>query len=714
LGCHGFYSTEDAIEACIERIGLATAALYYGARRLVCQQDPELAGRRIAHLPQAPSPKNSDCQKQEKRVDHNKKHEKTEGADSKMKKGSKIEEEPQCFLYEEYEDEVGRTLVRKRDFVGESADAKPSLSFKFIYGLKRKMWNERDYFKFYSESSLTAVFRKFLPDKFNFMGRKNVKLYASEFFHLRHELKQVLDSFSGEPSINIDQFRAHLKYFLQFLDTSCQEVSDRYEAMKKEGRVSWDMLWAFFPSDTKVVYRCAITREEICGIAESTKYSFCEPDGVPGFIVGLKGWDYNCQTWKPYSNLRRKIPHYSGPCDFTSLGTYPLQFKPNPHGEEKKFLAKGVWFGELSMQTRNRFMHYKGLMYSKSGVKEAVNGRVMIGLASFAKMNPNYPLGTAAPPSDTLRTNQVELIDISTREDRMFAPTIVYGFSFQIKKWGAFNIDGFEEIVFNEAAYEALVMDPHKKDTIYSLVHEYKRSDETRERVDPIVGKGEGCILLCYGPPGTGKTFTAESISEKLHAPLWSLSVSELGTTPETLETRLVRILDVAASWGAILLLDEADVYLERRNSGTMDLERNAMTGIFLRNLEYYKGLLFLTTNRVVAFDDAFCSRISMFLYYEKHSEHDRRAIWKTLLENLEVPDLGEFLDTDYASFELNAREIRNVVQVARTLAKTKGEEVNCGYLRHSLEMLASSLLELKRITGEPQTSSFKGITPPP
>jgi hypothetical protein len=96
---------------------------------------------------------------------------------------------------------------------------------------------------------------------------------------------------------------------------------------------------------------------------------------------------------------------------------------------------------------------------------------------------------------------------------------------------------------------------------------------------------------------------------------LWALSNSELGTTPRELENTLLKVLDIAAAWRAVLLLDETDVYLKRRTDGA-DLERNAMTGVFLRILEYYRSLLFLTTNRIHTFDQAFRPRISLFLRY--------------------------------------------------------------------------------------------------
>ncbi|KAH8793755.1 hypothetical protein F5882DRAFT_516145 [Hyaloscypha sp. PMI_1271] len=51
-----------------------------------------------------------------------------------------------------------------------------------------------------------------------------------------------------------------------------------------------------------------------------------------------------------------------------------------------------------------------------------------------------------------------------------------------------------------------------------------------------------------------------------------------------------------------------ADVLLEQRSS--QDIHRNALVCVFLRTLEYYQGIMFLTTNRVGQIDDAIASRI--------------------------------------------------------------------------------------------------------
>jgi hypothetical protein len=63
------------------------------------------------------------------------------------------------------------------------------------------------------------------------------------------------------------------------------------------------------------------------------------------------------------------------------------------------------------------------------------------------------------------------------------------------------------------------------------------------------------------------------------------------------------------------MLLDEADVFLAKRNRD--DYQRNSIVSVFLRMLKYYTGLLFLTSNHVGTFDEAFKSRIHISLYCE-------------------------------------------------------------------------------------------------
>ena len=166
---------------------------------------------------------------------------------------------------------------------------------------------------------------------------------------------------------------------------------------------------------------------------------------------------------------------------------------------------------------------------------------------------------------------------------------------------------------------------------------------------------------------------SAESVAEFTKRPLYAVSSGELGTYASDLEEKLARILDVATVWKAVLLLDEADVFLEKRS--LHDIDRNALVSTFLRLLEYYQGILFLTTNRVQSFDEAFQSRIHVALKYNNLTEESRRTVWKSFLEKLGAGkvDVSEAEYDELQKCDLNGREIKNAVKTAKSLADSMG-----------------------------------------
>ena len=92
------------------------------------------------------------------------------------------------------------------------------------------------------------------------------------------------------------------------------------------------------------------------------------------------------------------------------------------------------------------------------------------------------------------------------------------------------------------------------------------------------------------------------------------------------------------------------------------------MTG-FLRVLELYDGLLFLTTNRVGVFDDAILSRVHIQLFYPDLDHEKRGLVWDTFINKLraERPKIRvehaakKYLHSEEMSMiEMNGREIRN------------------------------------------------------
>merc|ERR1711935_643319 len=117
--------------------------------------------------------------------------------------------------------------------------------------------------------------------------------------------------------------------------------------------------------------------------------------------------------------------------------------------------------------------------------------------------------------------------------------------------------------------------------------------------------------------------------------------------TPTELETKLGEILQICRQWDALILLDEADVFLEKRTS-TGSLERNAMVSIMLRLVEYFKGVLFMTSNRVDTLDPAFKTRITLGLRYANLDPNARMQVWRNLLSASGSADkLGKTIDVE-------------------------------------------------------------------
>jgi hypothetical protein len=110
-----------------------------------------------------------------------------------------------------------------------------------------------------------------------------------------------------------------------------------------------------------------------------------------------------------------------------------------------------------------------------------------------------------------------------------------------------------------------------------------------------------------------------------------------------------------------------------------MDLQRNALVSVFLRVLEYYDGILQLTTNRVVTFDEALKSRIQLALHFPPLKEKDRIEVWRNLLGALheagETANFGEIKNKLHVlgGHKLNGRQIRNTITNARQLAQYQG-----------------------------------------
>ncbi|KUI62527.1 ATPase family AAA domain-containing protein 3 [Cytospora mali] len=257
---------------------------------------------------------------------------------------------------------------------------------------------------------------------------------------------------------------------------------------------------------------------------------------------------------------------------------------------------------------------------------------------------------------------------------------VLAGFILKSRTWECLDVANCLAPKANSRAMDTLVMPTERKDMIKALIQKFSTASTPSKTwgADFVENKGEGQIFLLHGSPGVGKTYTAECIAEYTGRALLSLTCADFGIDEERMEQQLSKWFRLAEKWGAVMLIDEADVFLERRH--VSDLKRNSLVSVFLRCIEYYRGFLFLTTNRVGHFDDALISRIHVIIRYDNLGEKERNKIWTQFFdklsderENFRIMGRAKayVLEDDIMRrMEWNGREIRNVFQTAVALAE--------------------------------------------
>lgn len=186
-----------------------------------------------------------------------------------------------------------------------------------------------------------------------------------------------------------------------------------------------------------------------------------------------------------------------------------------------------------------------------------------------------------------------------TADDLILFPSRVYGYSLLNHRWAPFNINFLTDLIDSRgkdgwAKMEDLVLPEDHKTVLQALVtNQFQQvpsvspdgqTSPTQFSMDVVPAKGKGLIILLHGAPGVGKTSTAECIAAKLNRPILPVTCGDIGTYATAAEENLETFCNLAHRWKCVLLLDEADVFLAKRERG--DIERNSLvSGMFPKNL---------------------------------------------------------------------------------------------------------------------------------
>lgn len=237
------------------------------------------------------------------------------------------------------------------------------------------------------------------------------------------------------------------------------------------------------------------------------------------------------------------------------------------------------------------------------------------------------------------------------------------------------HADNMTPYEYDKSLREKLILPPTHRDLLDVLT-----TDLGAFVNDFIEGKSAGNVILCKGIPGVGKTLTAEVYAELIDRPLYAIHSGALGTTAEDIEKNLRIIFQRGKRWDCVLLLDEADVFVVQRGS---NIEQNAIVAEFLRTLEYFDGLLFMTTNRPDDIDEAIISRCAAIIDYAPPTAKDAASIWRVMAAQYGA-DLSDELIAQLVDLfpEIAPRDIKMLFRLALRVAAAGKEPLTLGIFR--------------------------------
>lgn len=575
---------------------------------------------------------------------------------------------------------------------------------------------------------IQAALRKVIPDEYPGIDLNAKRIITRELpkclFHFQRELRTYGDAVDDEDAQEHVAFA--LEYMLQALGKDLMSYFSLVEFSIYTPSLDFHSLWMIFRPGERVYYKQG-TEDRLYAFVSMQRCECVKPHcAYSSWKIKVRYLEYDGENFG-LAKRELEIAPYDNYRNLDQLRVFPVRYHRNGEAIMQRMIARGKKFVRLHGTHHKEYNDIAGALSpiasdSSLGYDEdqresikpplrfiKVKGRVMIDAKQFNLARPRYMPHISG--KRLFRTNTSDHLKLSD-DDLMISNDTIRGFSFVDKLWCQFKIDSIEDFKYNTGAFSALLLPTDQKEMIHSLVKVH--GDERLEFDDIIKGKGKGMIFLLHGTPGTGKTLTAESVADCVQRPLYTVSAGELGLDAAEVERALGNALQLATTWNAIVLIDEADVFLEQRSAHA--LARNALISVFLRELEYFEGIMFLTTNRIGSFDRAFKSRIHLAIKYHDLSHNARRNLWRTFLlgesyhSNLDW--LGGSVLDSFAAEELDGRQIKHIVRTAYALAVSENAKITEAHVKKALNAMKTFDDDIQRDRWEQESqdgTSSKG-----
>jgi hypothetical protein len=237
---------------------------------------------------------------------------------------------------------------------------------------------------------------------------------------------------------------------VKFIKQHFTSTKYRLNALLKESKIEYDLLWALFKPHAEVFTLCDWTEQPMC-----VKYRCGEEKKRSN---GAKYWRLECQYIEydgktlGYSTIYCGIDHFQGAKPISQIAAYPLELHPQHMDIRAGFFEIGRIFMSLVGIRHVQYDGYAIYLDATGNLASLdVSSRVMVDSASFRKNNTKFPSrrhddshtkgsiytfdSTSTESSVDIRNAVLDLKDIE-EEDIVICSHLVYGFILNDKQWG--------------------------------------------------------------------------------------------------------------------------------------------------------------------------------------------------------------------------------------------------------------------------------------
>ncbi|KAL8898749.1 MAG: hypothetical protein Q9207_006549, partial [Kuettlingeria erythrocarpa] len=501
----------------------------------------------------------------------------------------------------------------------------------------------------------------------------------SPFRPFVHRWQRLTDALNNERD---PLAKSHIQLFYDALKKELQVTLETRADFLAHGTITFNSLWMIFePGD--IMYTVLNKRPVAARLATTSIVQGPQEDSYRLECDMVHG-DGHMFGW---SSARIDLPQFNGMTKITDLASFPLKYHPKADELRNQLIKRGRAYENLM-----GFHHkmYKGIaLYHDRSFP--VDSRIIVDPDAYRCYDTDYdlhlkPLKTISADSSMNLAAADDLYDEdessngeakkralpALSEDQLLLCTSsVKGYSLRNKRWLDLFIDCIEDIEWNDAAWDNVVLEHDLKDLIISMT----RGHRQRHRgLQP-----KGLNILLSGCTGVGKTFAVESVAEALHAPLFHVTPADvdLGAKDPDLQSPFTETLEMCGKWNVILLFDQAQGALDsdpldddQRREYSRELFPFAPKrtlypdhsfSVLLDALGSHSALFFATWNLDAGdcMDDRLQSRFHVCLQLPWPTRASRAQIWQKCLGSHK--DMSFFIDSNaLAGWDLNGLEIAN------------------------------------------------------